>query len=529
MQREGRAADNVILAVLPAAFLMLAFVFRWHSAPFWLWFNVDPTYFYLLNGLMVAGGEAPADVYHPGTPVQMLAALVIRLMHPASSFLSIADQVMADPERHLKYISTVILLLLAGGLYLLGAAAKRALGGLLPAMIAQCAPFATLFLIKHAYQVKPEPLLLLSATLLAAALFQALSDQERPYRNALFFALAVGLGTASKLHFAPLALLPLPLLARQPKALVFYVLASAAAFMLFLAAAWPNLGTTVDWFIRMAKSSEAYGQGAATFLPKEYPSNILKVFSGKPVFGAVLLLSIPALIWGPPDKNLKAALLGVVLAQLASALLIAKHPVAYYMTPATALTGAQAALLFALGAKRFTSARHKTGWTIGLILLGLLRFHAYVADDAERAGWKRTAQEIDMRPFASCAKVWYDFASSPSYALFMGDMMAEWRWGPLLEATAQAKGLPEDEFFLNFYTGTLRDWLGPVDLQDVFHRFPCVAFRGGWEVNLRNHLAQHVPEQLATMEVCRSNENGETLMTWGASCKASMPVRKSWR
>jgi hypothetical protein len=529
MQREGRAADMVILAALPMAFAMLAFVFRWHSAPFWLTFNVDPSYFYLLNSLMVAGGEAPADVYHPGTPVQMLAALVIRLMHPFSSSVAIADMVMASPERHLTYISTVLLLLVAGGLFLLGLMAKRTLGGLLPGLLAQSAPFATLFLIKHAYQVKPEPMLLLAATLLCAALLSSLNGQ-RPYRHAVLMAGAVALGAAAKLHFAPLALVPLPWLLRQPKALVLYGAAGAAAFFLFLAPAWPNLGVTIDWFTKMALSSDAYGQGETTILPwKEYPANILKVFAGKPVFDAVLVLSIPALIWGKGERGLKQALLGIVLAQLASVLLVAKHPIAYYMTPAVALTGAQAALVFALGAKRFLSPRYAQGWTIGLVLLGLLRLQSFVADDAERADWKRTALGIDMKPFAACAKVWYDFASSPSYALFMGDMMSKWRWGPLLEATAQGKGGTEDEFFLNFYTGHLRDWLGPVDVQDLFQRFPCVAFRGAWEVNLRNYLAKHAPERLPKMETCRTDANGETLLTYGASCKPSMPVMKSSR
>ena len=37
----------------------------------------NPCYFYLFNALYIVRGQAPANVWHPGTPLQVLIAIVI--------------------------------------------------------------------------------------------------------------------------------------------------------------------------------------------------------------------------------------------------------------------------------------------------------------------------------------------------------------------------------------------------------------------------------------------------------------------
>ncbi|MBI4969300.1 MAG: hypothetical protein HZC25_14380 [Rhodospirillales bacterium] len=494
---EPRGGAWIVLGALPLAFLVLTLIFRYHALPFWLWFNVDPSYFYLLNGLTILNGETPADVFHPGTPVQSLVALVIGLSHPFTAGAGINALVLADPERYLKIASTVIVWLDGAALYLLGLAAFAAFGSLLPALVAQTAPFATLFLIKHAYQVKPEPLLLLAATLMAALMLAAARQgiAAKPKRYTLGFAACAGLGIAAKLHFLPIALAPLFLLAR-PRWVALYGVAVVGFFLIFVAPALANWSVSVAYFAKMAVGSGAYGSGEASFVAwSKYPANLAKVFAGKPVFDVVLLLALGALVWQMRRVRRGidrwtpawAALAGLTLAQIAQALLVAKYPIAYYMIPAVALTGAQAALVLVLGERLSGWWPHwRQTWIVLLVAVAGLRILSFIQDLSERADWKRNARAIDMQSYAACAKVYFDFASNPSYALFMGDMMAGWRWGSALKAQAKSA----DEYFMNFFTGHLKRWDERVELADVVARYPCVVFRGVWQREMRNEIGK---------------------------------------
>ncbi|MCH7485635.1 MAG: hypothetical protein IIC04_01445 [Proteobacteria bacterium] len=64
------------LAALPVAYVAVTLVLRAHTMPFWLWHNLDPDYFYLLDSLNILNLTTPGHVYHPGTTVQWLGALV---------------------------------------------------------------------------------------------------------------------------------------------------------------------------------------------------------------------------------------------------------------------------------------------------------------------------------------------------------------------------------------------------------------------------------------------------------------------
>ena len=89
---------NAALAALPLTFVAILFAMRASSLPFWQSFNLDPDYYYLLNGLRIVEGLAPTDVSHPGTPVQMLIAAVIKALHPLASTDATVDAVLRDAE-----------------------------------------------------------------------------------------------------------------------------------------------------------------------------------------------------------------------------------------------------------------------------------------------------------------------------------------------------------------------------------------------------------------------------------------------
>ena len=152
-----------ILLLLPAAFFAAEWWLRAAALPYWLWFNLDPSYAYLIGGLNLLHGLPPAQFQHPGSPVQVLTAL--------AAWATPGDPV-ALAETILTRSSTAMFALNAAALAWLGLAVRRRFGALLPAVLAQLAPFVTMLALKHGLEVEPEPLLLFSAVLLSIGLVE---------------------------------------------------------------------------------------------------------------------------------------------------------------------------------------------------------------------------------------------------------------------------------------------------------------------------------------------------------------------
>ena len=92
----GRA-DRLLLLVLPGCFMVAAFWVRAQGGPAWLWFNLDPDYYYLLDALNVLNLTTPGHVYHPGTTVDWLGALILKVAYLGAGAENIITAVLNDP------------------------------------------------------------------------------------------------------------------------------------------------------------------------------------------------------------------------------------------------------------------------------------------------------------------------------------------------------------------------------------------------------------------------------------------------
>ena len=194
MQRPLAASA---LVVLPVLFLVAEFALRAAGVPYWLWWNLDPSYGYLIDGIDIAQGLAPSFSDHPGTPVSCIVALVIWLSGGAGAAFGSAETVLGRA-------SDILFALDAAAMLIVGWTVWRRFGSLVPALAAQGAPFATMLALRHGIDVKPEPLLLFAVMLLAAAMVE---EAVAPRRASLLaLGAAAGFGIACKVTFAPLAM-----------------------------------------------------------------------------------------------------------------------------------------------------------------------------------------------------------------------------------------------------------------------------------------------------------------------------------
>ncbi len=521
-----------VLLILPALFTGLLFAMGAASQPFWQVFNLDPDYYYLTNGLMLVEGLAPTDMGHPGTPVHVFFALVLRLMHVGEPTGAIVDAVLRDPERHLRVVTWVMYPLIGLSLVALGRAFQVATGRLAPALLAQGAPFLSMIIPKFGLHPKPEGFLIIAVAWVLIAALRVAKAETLTDRQVGWLGLALGFGIACKIQFVALGLVPLFILDRRRLFLVL-PLSTAAGFLIFFSPALPSLDIFLGWWAKILTHSGAYGTGEAGMVQSgRYSKAVIGLFGSKIIFTIVIGLSLFALggyarlrrrdLIGP-DK-LAGLLAGLVAAEVFTILAVAKQPAAHYLVPALLLTGPSLGILFVLSGKVFPSRPHLRAWGVIGLALVIISAQASWKQYAELARWTAEAQAFDMGRFKACAKIDYDSSSSLSYALQRGDMNSKARYSPKL-----AEFMPGDHYtwFINehaWWSSGFMQWNKPMKVADVVAAYPCTVFRGSQFYRLPAWAAQALGGSFTPDDRCQAGE--ETIYTLGIRCDGSQPLAK---
>ena len=497
------------LLALPVLFAACALWARVQGGPNWLWFNLDPDYFYLLDALNILNLTTPGHVHHPGTTVQWLAALILKMTHPATSSEAISDLVLAGPEWYLRLISVVFTTLNGLALWGLGAVGRRIFGGLTAAWILQLAPFISMVILKHSYHVKPEALLVLGMLILASIAVLSLAPGLMARRRVSFavaFGAIAGFGVATKITAFPVFLLPLFVLGQDAEfrdwagAVVLYGASALAAVVLFTLPAAGAYDVFFGWMANVSQGPGAYGGGASgDFVDwTAYPGHVLKLFR-RPAFHVVFILAIAALAMAVRRRLREGTafgaeawlLAGIVVSQLAHVLLIAKQPNAIYLIPSFILIPLAFVLVWRLG-EGFVSISLNLGVAVLLAVMVATQGVAVVRLGQSQADKSRAARSMDMDRFKSCARVYSYAASSPSYALMLADYVTGGRFAERLAAQG-----PGNDYWLEHWWDqsrlVFRGWRGPQDMRETLAGYPCLIVRAShWHV-LERLLAQTKP------------------------------------
>lgn len=543
---DGASAPWFLLG-LPILFVVAMVFLRRAAGPFWLWSNLDPDYFYLLDALNLIDLRPPGHVYHPGTTVQALGALVIRAMHPLANVNAVTAAVLADPEAYLMAISNVLIGLNAVAMLLVGAAGLAATGHLPVALFLQLGPFLSSLTLKHEFHVKPEALLVFAVLLLMAAAILTLKPgflERHRLRLAAAFGVVAGFGAATKVTAAPVFLMPVFLLA-TPAALVLYALAALAAFVIFTLPMAGHYPVFVAWLSKVFLTGGVHGRGAETIVNlAAYPSEVLRMLK-RPPLHIVLVLSLLVLgVAGrrayrrrPLPASEIRVLAGVCVAQIAQAVVVAKQPGGQYMIPAYVLSPlALAVLANLLLAWRPEQPRFRV-WSrrgVAAVVVGFVLAQGFTAVrlGSELADVRRASLALDNRRFESCARVYYYAASSPTFALYLSDFVTsvafdgrrlDRGYGDRLKTQT-----PSNDYWLEDWwrpgAFTLRNWQGPQDIKTISGRYPCLAVRG--ENGRARAVASYLARMLPHVPFDRScSTRDEPIFTAGIRCPDQGPPR----
>ncbi len=433
----ARSSSLYCLGV-PLVLALATGVLLMHKGPYWLSSNLDPDYPYLFNALAVMTGREPAHIDHPGTPAQLLFALMLRIIHAGRSPDAIVAEVLIQPEYHLILIQCALLLLLCVTLYVAARVVLQATGSMAAAVASQLSPLLSTTLLQESLTVRPEPLLMVTTTILGAlAIRQASLPAARGRASCVLPAvLGAVAGTAVALKLNALPLLAVPLVAvrgRWTKALA--LCAAGVTATLWLLPIWGSLPYVASFATRIATQPGRYGHGGPAANPAGNLVALALLLAGEPLFAGALLGAILALAVGHLGRNAETGrptvartLLAMATAAVAQIAIVLRHPYeSRYLLPALALAGPMLAvtllLLRPLAATRLRRFR-QAGLLIAAVAAGAAMILSFVRVDGtlrQRSRLIGGIAETARRSEPGAPVFCFYRASTPEFALSFGN------------------------------------------------------------------------------------------------------------
>ena len=451
----------IILLVLPMIMALTAVFLNDARGPYWLGSNSDPEYVYLLNAANLAGLKGVGHIDHPGTPVQVLGAVTIKIVHffNFSSEIDWRTDVLQRPEYYLKAINIVMVALNVLMLLSLGMFTYFLTNNFWLSLWLQFSPFFSITLLQFGLtRVTPEPLLFFSSSLMIVVLifvWQAHSDNlTTPGENVimiLIFGLITGFGIACKVTFIPLMVIPL-ILFPKIKNKILYLFAAGIRFVIFTLPIIRMYPRFFDWVHNLLTHSGRYGSGPSQLISTEkYIKNIKQLLIGNPFFSIILVLALVIVVMTLLVPKFRKAycsaihfklLAAVAASQLIGLLMVSKHSAHHYLLPVLNLSGIAFFLIFLyfkhlLGQYNVNPKILTASIAIFLVFLFVLanpvgqlnKTITRLANVKEQS--LKIHQEVKNN-YNDYVKIFYYGSSSPEYALKFGsDLSRSYHSEPL--------------------------------------------------------------------------------------------------
>jgi hypothetical protein len=468
---------------LPLLALYSAAALRAARGPFWLASNFDPEYAYLLNGLSLSQGFGIHFVDHPGVPLTLLMAALIRLAGVLYVGRSVDALVLESPESFLSTAHWCLLVTYVMVLSWAGYRGAKATGSMGFGLLWQTTPLLSGTALAALARVSPETVLMLLSLGLTVVFFEyshPAVDDSRGESLSFCMGALVGVGGATKVTFAPWILPPL-LLLRSRDHLVRFVLGIALSGLLAGVLLGARIEYMLKWFAYLLLASGRYGQGPWTVVrASALPANLSRLARGEYVLA--LTLAFLATSWivalrSRRDAKLRGALAAGILAQF---LLAAKHPAQHYLIPAIGAAGFGLAVLWLQRSDFGRAGPHRKAASSAVVALFaavvvVLRV-ASLPSVARRLAvasseMLRVSEGAD-RLGQSCRLIRYYRSSAPAFALHFGDTWVNRRF------SRELRQLYPTYWEYDVFNHLYRDSAGTVVPEKSALGEPCVVFQG---------------------------------------------------
>lgn len=351
-----------VLLIIPALVFLISISLKNYQGPYFTNYQSDPSYVYLISSLNLSqlSGYGVTHIDHPGTPVQVIGALVIRVVYFfTGQENSLAQEVLFNPEKYLDSICCTFLFLNCFGLFILGAVAYNVYSNVIISLLLQSVPLTSVKIISLFTFVMTENFLFFVVCIFISALILFINIQDTKIKRYLRYVILIGiisgLGISTKITFIPLIVISL-MLFRGIKYKLLFLLFTVLSFLFFVlpAISAANIDYFTRWISDLLIHSERYGKGAPTIIDQSsYLYNIKRIFIAEWFFGlayfSVILSLISCLIANFKNASVKIRFLftndikyklalGIFAAMTLQILIVAKHYGENYMFPVLAMS-----------------------------------------------------------------------------------------------------------------------------------------------------------------------------------------------
>ena len=335
----------LILAIIPLIFLFTGLHLTGIFGPVSLRHG-DPDYIYLLTGLSM--GKLQFDIGHvdnPGTPLQIIVAIVTRITHALAGKGDYFTDVFTRPDFYLRAVITTNLVLIAVAMFYLAYKLRLLIKNDILLMLLQLSFFTGWSVLYDTTIVSPEGLIYIPVSLLIVQLVKYLysSSEKLSYVELLKFSLICGFGLSIKLDYFPLFFVPIFIL-KGWKQFAFYLGASFVSFVLFAFTIVKRYLYFYRWVTGLLLHSGKYGMGDTNVINwHDFVKNIVSLFKFYHTLYILLGLVIILLVFSKlkiiKSENARAdkILYGLILTISFHTILVAKHFGMSYIVPSVYL------------------------------------------------------------------------------------------------------------------------------------------------------------------------------------------------
>ncbi len=302
----------------------------------------DPEYIYFMSGLTMADGTLKVGHFdNPGTPLQLLVALIFRIVYAVRSTpVPFVEDVFIHPDLYLGVVSQsiaafIMLLLLFAGMQVL-----KFTGNIAYALLLQTSVFLPVIWYDLTGRVMPELLMPFPVVLLMVLIIALYHKKEKiTMRELLFFSLLSAFGLSIKLSFLPLLVIPFVLVDGWRKKLLFLGF-SIALFLIMALPMTLRLGIFLSWVKELFLHSGQYGGGEANIVDFSSLAVNLKELYGYEKRYFYLFFSLIAILVGyvlfsrkRADKKILWLAIAVIAAISLQIVMVGKHYAHHYFIP----------------------------------------------------------------------------------------------------------------------------------------------------------------------------------------------------
>lgn len=476
-------AQQALLFLLPVLYFIAGAYFRNLLGNLSLR-SSDPEYIYFMSGLTLSEGTLKlAHIDNPGTPLQVLVALVFRITWFFRGLPKpYVEDVFLNPDLYLSVTSLFIAGTTAALLFYAGKKTFQYTGSIFYALLVQTAPFLPVIWYDLIGRVAPELIMPFPLVLLTVLIIKVYFQKEKVSHYQLFlFAIISAFGLSIKLTFLPVWFIPFMIMDGWKKKAAFVGISLALFFII----AFPmtlRFHIFWGWIKDLFFHSGQYGGGESNIVDfASLKSNLRELIHLEKRFFYVFLALTASLIaylaWfrKKAEKRISLLAVAVILSIAVQVLMVGKHYAHRYFIPVLLLSPLMVFLMAELIKKFYPGRIMNIAINIGIAALLIwsvehnlhwlpIKSQAMGADIENRMPTWHYAQLLEKDSYKIITSQNY---GSPfieytlTYSHVWGNHKKRLEYAPILD-----KLYP---FVYNYFTwdNTLKYWVEPFDAQTI--------------------------------------------------------------